>query len=97
MYEELEKGNSNTSQVLNNFEDEKIINHFTEIMAYDFEITDVQKAIEDIINIYEKEQLTKKRNEIIKQIEENANGDADKMKKLEEELNEIILKLAKIK
>ena len=97
MYEELEKGNSNTSQVLNNFEDEKIINHFTEIMAYDFEITDVQKAIEDIINIYEKEQLTKKRNEIIKQIEENANGYADKMKKLEEELNEIILKLAKIK
>ena len=97
LYEELEKGNSNTSQVLNNFEDEKIINHFTEIMAYDFEITDVQKAIEDIINIYEKEQLTKKRNEIIKQIEENANGDADKMKKLEEQLNEIILKLAKIK
>ena len=97
LYEELEKGNSNTSQVLNNFEDEKIINHFTEIMAYDFEITDVQKAIEDIINIYEKEKLTKRRNEIIKQIEDNANGNADEMKQLEEELNEIILKLAKIK
>lgn len=94
LYEELEKGNSNINRILDQFEDEKIINHLTEIMAYDFEITDFDKAIEDLITIYEKDKLIQRRNEILKQLDENNN---DNISQLENELNDIILKLAKMK
>ena len=97
MYEEFEKGNSNTNQLLDWFEDEKIISHITEIMAYDFEITDVNKAIDDLINIYEKERLINRRNEILKKLDNASDTSSDDIKELEMELNDIILKLAKIK
>ena len=94
LYEELEKGNSNTSQILDKFEEENMISHLTEIMAYDFEITDVDKAIDDLISIYEKERLVQRRNQILKELD----GDSTQnMGQLENELNEVILKLAKIK
>ena len=94
LYEELEKGNSNTSQILDKFEEENMISHLTEIMAYDFEITDVDKAIDDLISIYEKERLVQRRNQILKELD----GDStENISQLENELNEVILKLAKIK
>lgn len=94
LYEELEKGNSNTSQILDKFEEENMISHLTEIMAYDFEITDVDKAIDDLISIYEKERLVQRRNQILKELDgENVQNASQ----LEKELNEVILKLAKIK
>ena len=97
LYEELEKGNINTSHILDWFEEENIINHITEIMAYDFEITDVQKAVEDLIYVYEKEKLVSRRNDIIKQLENGESLETEERKLLENELNSIILKLAKIK
>ena len=97
MYEQLEKGNISTNQILDWFEDENIISHITEIMAYDFEIVDVEKAIEDLISTYEKEKLVNKRNKILKQLEDTSNFNTDEIKLLENELNSIILKLAKIK
>ena len=97
MYEEFEKGNSNTSQLLDWFQDEKIISHITEIMAGDFEITDVNKAIDDLISIYEKEKLISRRNEILKKLESVYEAGSEEVKELEKELNDIILKLAKIK
>ena len=99
LYEELEKGNINTNNILDWFNgDEKIINHITEIMAYDFEIADVNKALEDLSSIYEKEKLVARRNEILKKLDDSNLGlGADEMKELENELNTIILKLAKIK
>ena len=97
MYEEFEKGNSNTSQLLAWFQDEKIISHITEIMASDFEITDVNKAIDDLISIYEKEKLISRRNEILKKLENVSEASSEEVKELEKELNDIILKLAKIK
>ncbi len=96
LYEELEKGNSNTNHILDWFEEEKMISHITEIMADDFEITDINKAVEDLINIYEKDKLISKRNEII-QILNDTNISKEEAKKYENELNDIILKLAKIK
>ena len=65
-------------------------------MADDFEITDINKAVEDLINIYEKDKLISKRNEII-QILNDTNISKEEAKKYENELNDIILKLAKIK
>ena len=97
MDEEFEKGNSNTSQLLDWFQDEKIISHITEIMAGDFEITDVNKAIDDLISIYEKEKLISRRNEILKKLESVSEAGSEEVKELEKELNDIILKLAKIK
>ena len=97
LYEELEKGNINTNHILDWFEDEKIISHITEIMAYDFEITDVNKALEDLITIYEKEKLMNRRNAILKQLENIDSSNSVEIKQLENELNNIILKLAKIK
>lgn len=95
MYEEFQKGNINTNQIVDWFQDENIISRITEIMAEDFEITDVNKAIDDLINVYEKQKLVNRRNEILKQL--NTEKDVENMKELEKELNDIILKLAKIK
>ena len=95
MYEEFQKGNINTNQIVDWFQDENIISRITEIMAEDFEITDVNKAIDDLINVYEKQKLVNRRNEILKQLD--TEKDVENMKELEKKLNDIILKLAKIK
>ena len=94
-YEEFQKGNINTNQIVDWFQDENIISRITEIMAEDFEITDVNKAIDDLINVYEKQKLVNRRNEILKQLDTEKN--VENKKELEKELNDIILKLAKIK
>ena len=96
LYEELEKGNINID-ILNLFEEEDMINYISGIMASDFEITDVNKAIEDMVNTYIKEKLINRRNEIIKKLENTENQTKEEVANLEKELNEIILKLAKIK
>ena len=64
MYEELEKGNSNINHIINCFQnDENIMNEISWIMAYDFEITEVNKCIDDIINTYQRDRLILERNE----------------------------------
>lgn len=95
LYEHFQKGNSNNN-VLNLFNEEELINHITSIMADDYEILDNKKAIDDFINIYEKEKLTNEKNEIIKQLE-NKDIEKSKTKVLEERLSEIIIKIAKMK
>lgn len=97
LYEELEKGNSNINQILNWFTDEKIVSRITEIMAYDFEITDIEKALEDLKNTYQREKLITRRDIILKKQREDANLEIEEMKELDRELNDIILQLAKIK
>ena len=80
---------------MNWFEDSKIINHLSEIMSYDFEISDVDKAIDDVIAIYKKESLVNRRNSILKELE-NVNT-SEEGKLLEKELNNVIIQLAKMK
>ena len=96
LYEELEKGNSITN-ALDLFEDEETISFLSWVMAYDFEITEVDKAIEDILNNYEKDKLISMRNEIIQALEHTENLTKEEIASLEQSLNEIILKLARIK
>ena len=74
-----------------------MISHITEIMAGDFEIADINKATDDLIAIYEKEKLLHKRDEILKSLENSSNLSIQETKKIENELNDITLKLAKIK
>lgn len=96
LYEEFEKGNINTNNVLDWFEDENIINEITWILAYDFEITEVNKCIDDILKIYEKEKITLERNEILRQLEEDGLTQEQKYE-LEKRLNDIIIQLVKMK
>lgn len=96
LYEELEKGNSNTSHVLDWFEDEQTISEISWILAYDFEITEVNKCIEDILKLYSKEKVISQRNEIIKQLEKTDLSQEEK-NELETRLNNIIIQLAKMK
>ena len=96
LYEEFEKGNSNTNNVLNWFEDQDIINEISWILAYDFEITEVNKCIEDVLKIYTKEKVVLERNEIIKMLEQQGLTD-EQRGELEARLNAIIIEMAKMK
>ena len=95
LYAELEKENPNVNAVLDHIEDEETRNHLTAIMAEDYGITDNQKAIEDILQKYEREKLEKRRDEIL--LEEEQESDKEKKAELSKELNDIILKLVKIR
>ncbi len=94
LYEELEKGNSNINSIIDMLGEEEQ-NHITEIMADDYEIEDIEKAIDDIIQSYEKDKLNERKFEILKLLEENS--EANQKKILEKELSDIIIRLAKIK
>ena len=94
LYEELEKGNSNINAILDEMTEEEQ-NHITEIMAMDFEIEDMEKAIDDIMQSYEKEKLNQRKLEIIELLEKQA--EEEKKKELEKELNDIIIKLVKLR
>ena len=83
--------------MLDYFTDPEIINYLSGIMAYDFEITDINKCVEDLINIYTKEKLVNMRNIIIKQLDDTKNLTKEEIVDLEKKLNDVILKLAKIK
>ena len=94
VYGEYEKGITEIYDVLNLFEEEDIINHITEIMAKDYGITDIDKGIDDILSTYERENLKDKRDEILRALEDSTLNNESKLK-LERELNDIIIKLAK--
>lgn len=96
LYEEIEKGNSNTNNVIDWFEEEETVNYLSWILAYDFEIGEIGKCIDDLICAYQKEKLIRKRNEVIKKLDDKTIS-ADESKALEKELSEIIISLAKIK
>jgi len=94
LYEEFKKGNSNN--VLDLFKDEEIINHLTYILAYDFEITDYKKAIEDILSIYKKENMIKEKNNIIERLEDLNITDEERAD-LEKNLSVLIIELSRLK
>ena len=94
LYEEFEKGNSNINSIIDNLNEEEQ-NHITMIMTEDYEINDMEKAIDDIIQAYQKENLNDRKFEILKLLDENI--DDTKKKELEKELNNIIIRLARIK
>ena len=98
--EEYEKGNINIENILDFFvENQETVNYLSGIMSSDFEITDVEKCIDDILVIYRKELLIKQRNEVLAKIENSRSQNLTKeeVASLEEQLNNIIIKLAKMK
>ena len=99
LYEQLENGNSNSikNNVLEIFQDEELTNILTGIMVYDFEVNEIDKCIDDVLNNYEKDSLILIRNSIIKQLENTNNLTKEEVASLEKELNNVIIKLARIK
>ena len=77
-------------QLISNIEDEEIQSHVSQILVTDYEITSVQKCIEDVIKIYNKDKLQKRKLEIIRLLEDNTLGE-DERKNLEQELNDIMM------
>jgi len=97
LYEEFEKGNINVNSVLDFFSKEaEIVSRLTKIMANDYEISDIEKAINDVIKIYEKERLIEERNNIVEKLSEKTNN-KENILKLEKQLQNIILRLTQIK
>ena len=93
LYEEFEKGNSNINAIDNLEQDEQ--NQITMIMSEDYEITDIEKAIDDVVQAYEREKLNTRKFEILDLLDKNLEN--DQKKELEKELSNIIIRLAKIK
>lgn len=94
LYEEFEKGNSNINGIIDNLEQDQQ-NQITMIMAEDYEIEDLEKAIDDIIQAYKRDKLNNRKLEILELLEQSS--DNEEKKKLEKELSDIIITLARIK
>lgn len=94
LYNELEKEDCNINKLIDTF-DETMQSHITMLMATDFEIEDVDKAVEDILTKYEKERLENRKREILKQLE--IEQDAQKKTQLGKELSNVIIALSKIR
>lgn len=94
LYEEFEKGNSNINGIIDSLEQEEQ-NQITMIMADDYEIDDMEKAIDDIMQIYQKEKLNNRKFEILELLEQTT--DINEKKELEKELSNTIIMLAKMK
>ena len=87
--------NNMPENIISLFDDEDDINYISGILSYDFEISDVNKAIEDIEKIYYKEKLIALRNDLILKLE-NSVEEVNK-KDIESELTNVVLELAKMK
>ncbi len=88
--------NADIENVIDWFQDEETVNYISGIMAEDFEINNIKKAIEDIEKVYRKEKKIIRRNEIISLLDNRGNLDSEQITKLEEELNKIIIEIASI-
>ena len=84
-------------QAIANIEDAEIQSHVSEILVTDYEISSIEKCIEDVVNIYNKDRLANRKLEIVKELENSSNLTKDEIAKLEQELSEIIIELAKRK
>ena len=96
LYERIDLNNL-PENIISLFEDEDDINYVSGILSYDFEISDVNKAIEDIEKAYYKEELISLRNELILKLENNNDAEEADIKEIENELTNVILELTKMK
>ena len=81
---------------LANIEDENLQAHVSKILLTDYDISSVEKCLDDLILVYEKEHLAKRRDQIVKELD-SGNLSKDQVSELEQELNDIVIELAKMK
>ena len=94
LYMKLEKKEPNINKLIDEF-DEETQNHITMVMATDYEIENVDKAVDDILTKYERERLENKKQKILKQLEIEQNSETKNQ--LGKELSNVIIALAQIK
>ena len=95
LYEELEKGD--ISNVIGLFEkDDELISHITYILSKELDISDVDKAVDDLVNKFLKEKLLEEKNMILKKLVSGNLSDEETIK-IENRLKEISKKLVSIK
>ena len=96
IYKAQEKNNFDINILFSNEEEQEMINKVTMILARDFGIENLEKGVQDILNIYEKESMQTRKEEILELLKQN-NIDEEEARNLERELNSILLNLIKIK
>ena len=97
IYTEYEKVFPEPENAIRIFGDnQNIVSSVSEIILTDYGIVDVNKSIEDVLKYFSKEGKIARRNEILKRLDEKG-LDKNEINKLETELNQIILDLAKLK
>ena len=99
LYEIIQNSTAESSekmlQAIANIEDEDLQSHVSEILVTDYEISSIDKCLEDIIAIYSKERLSNRKLEIIKTLENSKSLSKEEVDSLEKELSEVIIELAK--
>ncbi|MBR2290142.1 MAG: hypothetical protein IJ867_06090 [Clostridia bacterium] len=93
---ELRNNGNNIDKELTNIEDEEFQASLGEILFSEYEINSVEKFTEDMINNYEKNKLNSRKDEILTLLKDKG-LEKEEMIRLEEELNQIIMELAKVK
>ena len=87
LYEELEKGD--ISNVIGLFEnDDEILSHITYILSKELDVSDVDKAIEDLVNKFVREKLQEEKGNILKKLV-SGNIDDNEMNSMQNRLKEI--------
>lgn len=95
LYEELEKGD--ISNVIGLFEkDDELVSHITYILSKELDISDVDKAVDDLVNKFLKEKLLEEKNLILKKLVSGNLSDEETLN-IENRLKEISKKLVSIK
>lgn len=99
LYEIIQNSTAESSekmlQAIANIEDEELQSHVSEILVTDYEISSIDKCLEDIIATYSKERLSNRKLEIIKTLENSKSLSKEEVDSLEKELSEVIIELAK--
>ena len=96
LYEEFETGNNNIYKVLDSMTEQELINNITESMATEFDISDTEKCLKDVIISFKKDKLNSQKKDILNKLAQCSKEDSSTVE-LEKELNDIIIKLAKLK
>ena len=95
LYEELEKGD--ISNMIGLFEgNDELVSHVTYILSKELDISDVDKATDDLLNKFIKEKLLEEKSLILKRLI-SGNLDSKETKEIENRLKEISKKLVSIK
>lgn len=95
LYKNLDKLNNSTNNIIDLFEKEEHIGYITEIMSEDYQVTDNEKALNDVINGLNTEKLLNKKNEIIKKLDNPENMSEQEKNVLEKQLSDILIRLKK--
>ncbi len=95
LYEELEKGD--ITNIIGIFEkDEELLSHVTYILSKELDISDVDKAVEDLSRKFIKEKLQEEKGEILKKLI-SSETTPEEAKQAENRLKEISKKLVSLK